>query len=460
MVLRERGHRVVGRALFAAVFVASTIGVVGIAAPASAAGVCGPPVTSVIACENTQPGDPRSDWQVTGAGDDALQGFATSMSSKLGDTVSFKVSSTTSAYHVDILRMGYYQGNGARKVATLAGPFPRNSQPSCTDSSTGLIDCGNWSVSLTWTVPTTAVSGIYVAHLVRNDNGGSSLVPFVVRDEASHSDIVVQASDTTWQAYNAFGGNSLYTCSGACPPGTPLGYRGASKVSYNRPFHSGADDDGRSWLTYAELPMISFLEANGYDVSYLSGGDVDRAGSLLLNHKVFVSSGHDEYWSGDQRANVEAARDQGVDLAFFSGNEAFWKTRWEADERGNPAHPRGLQGHPLRRADRPGVVDGHLAGPPLPHGPARERPDRPVLRRELGHHRHQGARAVRRAPALAQHGRRVIGRGPVADPRRRERHARLRVGRGARQRLQTRRACSTSPPRRRRPQRCSRTTDR
>ncbi|MGZ4693947.1 MAG: N,N-dimethylformamidase beta subunit family domain-containing protein, partial [Acidimicrobiales bacterium] len=264
-----------------------------------------------------------------------MQGFATVMSSKPGDTVSFKVNASAAAYHVDILRFGFYQGNGARKVASLVGPFPRNSQPACaTQSSTGLVDCGNWSVSVSWTVPAGAVSGVYGAHLVRNDTGGSSLVPFVVRDEASHSAVVVQTSDETWQAYNSFGGNSLYGCTVACPPGNPLGYKGAFKVSYNRPFHSADDDGGRSWLTYAELPMISFLEANGYDVSYLSGGDVDSRGSLLSNHAVFVSSGHDEYWSANQRANVEAARDQGVDLAFFSGNESFWKTRWEPDGSG------------------------------------------------------------------------------------------------------------------------------
>jgi hypothetical protein len=44
--------------------------------PAAAAGSCGPPVVSVIACENTQPGDPPSDWQVSGAGDSTIQGFA------------------------------------------------------------------------------------------------------------------------------------------------------------------------------------------------------------------------------------------------------------------------------------------------------------------------------------------------------------------------------------------------
>src|SRR5204863_9576685 len=64
-------------------------------------------------------------------------------------------------------------------------------------------------------------------------------------------------------------------------------------------------------------------------VSYTSGVDSDRFGNLIRNHKAFLSVGHDEYWSGGQRANVEAARNAGVNLAFFSGNEGFWKTRWE-----------------------------------------------------------------------------------------------------------------------------------
>ena len=79
--------------------------------------------------------------------------------------------------------------------------------------------------------------------------------------------------------------------------------------------------------------MVRWLERNGYDVSYTSEGDVDRDGSSLLEHKVFLSVGHDEYWSGGQRANVTAAREAGVNLAFFSGNEIFWKTRWENSHR-------------------------------------------------------------------------------------------------------------------------------
>src|SRR4051794_26950440 len=116
-----------------------------------------------------------------------------------------------------------------------------------------------------------------------------------------------------------------------CPPGNPNGYKAAFSVSYNRPFDGTiTQDNGRSYLFYAEYQMIRFLERNGYDASYTSQGDVAANAGLLLNHKVILSSGHDEYWSGQERTNVEAARDAGVSLAFFSGNEVYWKTRWQS----------------------------------------------------------------------------------------------------------------------------------
>jgi hypothetical protein len=313
--------------------------------PAHAFAACGNPV----ACENQSPGDPPSDWQVNGVGDSTIQGYATQMSVNVGQTVSFKINTPSTAYHIDILRLGYYQGDGARKIAaglTPSVPLPQT-QPSClTDSSTGLIDCGNWGVSATWTVPADAVSGIYVAHLVRDDGadpGGESQIVFVVRNDASHSNMLVSTSDATWEAYNNYGGNSLYTCTVACPPGNPLTYKAAYAVSYNRPFDGGVNiDGGASYLYYVEYQMVRFMEQNGYDVSYTSSSDVDRAGSALLNHKIFVASGHDEYWSAGQRANVVAARDAGVNLAFFTGNAIFWKTRWAASEEGSNSSYRTL----------------------------------------------------------------------------------------------------------------------
>ena len=317
--------------LGACTLLAATLACLAIAPGSSWAAPCTPPVTNPVACENSKPGTPPSDWRIDAAGDETIQGFATSMSVNKGDSISFKIKSETANYHIDILRLGYYGGNGARKIASNLSPTgPSTNQPDClTNDATGLIDCGNWTVSRSWTVPSDAVSGVYIAHLVRNDTGGDSHIPFVVRDDSSQADVVVQTSDSTWQAYNKYGGNSLYRCTVACPPGDAQAYKAAYKVSYNRPFTTELDSPNSALFGGAEYSMIRFLEANGYDLSYVSGVDVHRRGHLLQNHNLFISSGHDEYWSATQRASMEAARDDGVNLAFFSGNEGFWKTRWE-----------------------------------------------------------------------------------------------------------------------------------
>ena len=310
---------------------------------AAAAGPCDLPVVTPVACENSKPGTPASNWQVNGIGDSSIQGYATSMSVDKGQTIRFKIKTTASAYHVDVLRLGYYQGLGARMWQANIRPSATlpQTQPSCiATATTGLIDCGNWGVSASWTVPWDAVSGVYIAHLVRDDTGASSQIPFVVRDDAGHSGMVIKTSDATWQAYNAYGGNSLYSCTVSCPPGNPLAYKAAYSVSYNRPWDGTlVTDAGQSYIYYAEYQMIRFVERNGYDVSYIADADADANGALLRNHRMVMSSAHDEYWSKGERENLEAARDAGVNLAFFSANEGFWKTRWEASSADGTSTP-------------------------------------------------------------------------------------------------------------------------
>ena len=304
--------------------VGALVFVVYLPAPTAAQiGPCTAPIVNPTVCENSKTGNPKSEWDINGSGSSSIQGFTGDISVNKGGTIVFKIDTPATAYRLDLYRMGYYGGAGARKIATIRPSIslPQN-QPNClNNASTGLIDCGNWSVSLTWAVPSDTVSGIYFAKAVREDGvTGSSHIVFVVRDDASTSEIFFQTSDTTWQAYNEYGGNSLYV-------GSPAGR--AYKVSYNRPFTTRAVANGQDWVFNAEYPMVRWLEANGYNVSYTSGIDTDRRGNLILNHRLFLSVGHDEYWSGAQRANVEAARNAGVNLAFFSGNEVFWKTRWE-----------------------------------------------------------------------------------------------------------------------------------
>ena len=198
------------------------------------------------------------------------------------------------------------------------------------DATTGLVDAGNWSVSSSWDVPADAVSGVYIAKLVRQDGTfGENHIPFIVRDDSSTSDIIFQTSDTTWQAYNGWGGANFYGGNG---PATGQGAGRAYAVSYNRPIATrggvGQASGPQDYLFGAEYAAIYWLEQNGYDVSYMSGVDADRYGNLLLNHNLYLDVGHDEYWSGQQRANVQAARDAGVNLAFWSGNEMYWRTRY------------------------------------------------------------------------------------------------------------------------------------
>ena len=321
----------------------NTITLGGTAAPASTtttlnnaelASAAAPANPNPIVLENQKTGTPQSVWQISPGQDSTkIQGFTTNISTPVGGTVQFKINNQTGngTYQINIYRLGYYGGNGATLVTTLNHSGSPVVQPNpLSDPTTGLVDAGNWSVTDSWAVPSTATSGVYVADVI--DGSQKFQIPFVITNPSSTSDIVFQTSDETWQAYNGFGGANLYGGNGpANPPPPAFGQGAAFAVSYNRPIvtrdsigtYAGPQDS----LFGAEYAAIYWLEQNGYDVSYISGIDTATNGSLLLNHKVFMDAGHDEYWTDSQVANVQAAADAGVNLAFLSGNEIFWQTR-------------------------------------------------------------------------------------------------------------------------------------
>src|SRR6202035_4910635 len=184
----------------------------------------------------------------------------TDVSVNVGQTIFFKISTPAASYRIDIYRLRFYQGNDGELITSISPSvsLPQIQPPCLSDSSTGLIDCGNWGISASWTVPSAATSGIYFARLVRLDTGEVGAIVFIVRNDSSHSDILEQTSDTTWQAYNDYGGNSFYA-------GNPAGR--AYKVSYNRPVNTLGD-----FFSF-EYPIVRFLEASGYDVTYSTGID-------------------------------------------------------------------------------------------------------------------------------------------------------------------------------------------
>lgn len=292
------------------------------ATPAAQAGA-----PNLITLENEKPGTPQSVWQIDPGQDSTLiQGFTTEISTNVGGTVSFKIDNLTGNpnYYINIYRLGYYGGDGATLEATIQHTAANSVvQPApLTDPSTGLVDAGNWSVTDSWSLPSSAISGVYIANVI--DGSQVFQIPFVIRDDSSTSAIVFQTADQTWQAYNPWGGANLYAGSGPGPQGA------AYAVSYNRPIttrDSGLSGTANDMVFSAEYPAIYWLEENGYDVSYISGIDAATNGSLLLNHQVYMDVGHDEYWTDSQRANVQAAANAGVNLMFLSGNEIYWQTR-------------------------------------------------------------------------------------------------------------------------------------
>ena len=252
--------------------------------------------TNPIVLENMLPGSPESEWGIDGGGSANIEGFATDISVDHGNTISFKINTDSTNYRIDIYRLGYYGGDGARKVETFdVSLATAQDQPiPLFDPATKLVDAGNWSISATWDVPADAVSGVYFAKLTRLDGvEGENIIPFIVRDDENPSDITFQTSDTTWQAYNPWGGYNLY---GSIDGG--LGDSRADAVSYNRPITTrggGLASGPQDFIFGVEYPAIRWLEQNGYNVNYISGVDTARDGGQLLNSRIFLSVGHDEY---------------------------------------------------------------------------------------------------------------------------------------------------------------------
>jgi hypothetical protein len=316
-------------------------------------------MTNAIVQENARTDGvaPKSYWDVPHS--TQIEGFATDISVDAGGQIDFKINVNGDAgsdYVVEIFRLGYYDGNGARKVAEWTNTDAVVQPDPDYDAARGLVDAGNWSVTDSWDTPEDAVSGVYLARVQRLDENGDPIegaanqIPFIIRDDDRDADIVLQTSDTTWHAYNGWFGNNgevganFYgDASGTIdhpdiPGAGNFAQDRAYAVSYNRPLITRGIEGGQGgpaagaqdYLFGADYAAISWLEQNGYDVAYISGMDTDRLGpDYLKKYDAYISVGHDEYWSGDQRANVEEARDAGVNLLFWGGNDMYWKTRWE-----------------------------------------------------------------------------------------------------------------------------------
>ena len=298
--------------------------------------------SKVIIGENALPG--TSSWRIPGGKGASIQiqAYASATSVSPGQKLTFYVSTQIegTSYSINIYRLGWYAGAGGRLMATQAsqiGYAQGYYDPTtyrlvgCTtchvDLQTGLVEA-NWQPSYTLTVPSDWTTGVYLAKFT-DANGMQTYAPFDVRGN-THSAYVAVTSDTTYAAYNPWGGYSLYEAHTSVGIGSSG--RGV-KVSFGRPY---AQNFGSGYVLLFEAAAIHWLERQGYDLSYMSSVDLHEDPGQLLQHRVYLSLGHDEYWTKEMRDGVEYARDHGVGLAFLGANAAYWQIRFEPDTAGTP----------------------------------------------------------------------------------------------------------------------------
>ncbi len=271
-----------------------------------------------VAAENAKPG--TKDWTIP---DDRsmwgrIQGYADTTSVDFGGTFTLRVSTRAPSWQVSAYRIGWYGGTGGRLVwrSTL---LPGVDQPRAVLDKRTKTWSAPWQPSLTVTTDAAWPPGQYLLRLESSD-GGATFVPMVVRDDGSRSPLLLQSAVTTWQAYNGWGGASLYQGTGGR----------ADVVSFDRPYTG----NGSGEFLGREYEFIYLVERLGIDTSYWTDVDLHQRGELALNHRAVVIPGHDEYYTVEMRRNLERARDAGVNLGFFGANNVYRRIRLEPSSLG------------------------------------------------------------------------------------------------------------------------------
>jgi PKD repeat protein len=381
----QRGSRL-RRILVSQMLVVAGAMLVAALAPAGAAAAACPNSNPIVSENNCTTGT-TSAWQLQNYSDN-IGGFSTNTSYNVGNSVDLKIGtnlSGTQTVSLSVYRIGYYGGTGGRLTYTQNNITINNPYSSCNamNTTTGEQSCSNWNV--TTTIPASAfpVTGIYEAQFT--DSGAGKIQNYVllpIRNDSANSDILYVLPDATYEAYNTWG-SSTTTCKSlyfdACGgPSTISGSDRAVQVSFDRPMGGGDAQENRFFGV--DVEWVQWLEEQGYNVSYTDDIQSDQNGASLLHHKIDLITGHSEYWSAATYNNFVAARNAGVSIASFSGNTAYWQTRYTDNYRtlvcyktvqgpNTPNDPASLNSQGLVGAgDNPSLATTSRRDPGAPNG--------------------------------------------------------------------------------------------
>jgi len=249
-----------------------------------------------------------------------IEGYCSRTRVRAGESLSVFVSTApVSDFSLEIYRMGFYGGAGGRLVSKL-GPFRGRTQAEPAVGRNRLREC-DWQACTTFSIPHNWLSGVYLGKLTALSGGVQSYIIFIVRDNRP-ADIIFQCSDITWQAYNRWPDHFALYDNGKeqwwCGPGV--------EVSFDRPYgkycqilDAPLSAGSGEWFLW-EFPLAYWLEAGGYDVTYVSNLDTHSGAAGLKRAKGFLSVGHDEYYSIEMYQNLQHGIANGLNAAFLSGN--------------------------------------------------------------------------------------------------------------------------------------------
>ena len=244
------------------------------------------------------------------------EGWFSAPSATCGQSVGLHISGNGTPVTIKVFRMGYYGGAGARLIE--ATTTPSISQYSVTGPSKkpeSLLTT-NWPVAWNFTINKQTPPGQYLVRL-EDKNGDANFVPIMVTNPQSTSSVTFISSILTWQAYNEWGGYSLYK-----GPNRTRASR-AMVVTFNRPY----DGDGAGQFRYMEFPIVRLAEKLGIDMNYITDLELNGNAAYLKNAKSIVVGGHSEYWTMQMRSTIDAVVARGVNLVSFGGNAGYNRPR-------------------------------------------------------------------------------------------------------------------------------------
>jgi len=301
----------------------------GVGLASAAAGACDPSPSASDRragtsyrpqAERDLPGTPG--WRIRSQGPaTAVMGYTDRVSVAPGEECGLYVSTTAPSFRVSAFRIGWYGGAEARLVwSSERIPGRVQTEPQVLAPTRTVR--ADWQRTLSFSTEGWP-EGAYLLRLDTQD-GHQRYVPLIVRSAQGRGRTVLMHAPATWQAYNRWGGYSLYD-------GPTGAYATRSlAVSFDRPY----DSDGAEKFMVHELTAVVLAERLGIPLAYTTGLDVHRDPAVLDGAVTVVSLGHDEYWTPEQRQYVTRARDSGTNVAFLGANTCFRRVRLEQDGTG------------------------------------------------------------------------------------------------------------------------------